>query len=181
MNGLWNDVRHAVRAISRQKGLSVAALLSLALGIGANTALFSVVHGVLMRPLPYPGGDRLVRLAEEHEGATAAFRGSLLTDHTYRAWNQDSSTLEGIAAFSRGAVIDRSGSHPVRIAGAAVSPALFPMLRARPAAGRFFSDEDAEFVKREREGRAVVNRLVPAIREPLEQSTGVGEILAEDE
>lgn len=143
MNGLWNDVRHALRAIRQQKVLSAAALLSLALGIGANTALFSVVHGVLMRPLPYPGGDRLVRLSEEHEGATAAFRGSLLTDHTYRAWNPDSTTLEGIAAFSRSAVIDRSGSHPVRIASASVSPSLFPMLRARPAAGRLLTAEDA--------------------------------------
>jgi predicted permease len=143
MDGLWQDVRLAFRAIRQQPGLSLAALLSLALGIGANTALFSVAYGVLMRPLPYPEADRLVRLGEEHPGATAAFRGSLLTSHTLWAWDRDMTTLEGIAAFSRTALIDTSGAEAVRVASAEVSPSLFPLLRARPAAGRLLVADDA--------------------------------------
>lgn len=143
MDGLRQDVRHALRAMRQQKGLSLAALLSLALGLGANTALFSVVYGVLMRPLPYPEADRLVRLAEEHPGANAAFRGSLLTDYTLRAWRDDPEMLEGIAVFGRDALTDTTGSEAVRVASAAVSPSLFPLLRVRPAAGRLLVEEDA--------------------------------------
>ncbi|HSL83337.1 MAG TPA: ABC transporter permease, partial [Thermoanaerobaculia bacterium] len=143
MHGLRQDVRFALRAIRQQKGLSMAALLSLALGIGATTALFSVAYGVLGRPLPYPEADRLVRLSEEHPGAQAAFRGSLLTDHTLLAWQGQSSTLEGIAVFGRSALIDTSGPETVRLAGAAVSPSLFSLLRTRPASGRLLVADDA--------------------------------------
>jgi putative ABC transport system permease protein len=143
MHGLWHDIRLALRSLRQQQGLSLAALLSLALGIGANTALFSVAYGVLLRPLPYPEADRLVRLAEEHPGAAAAFRGSLLTDSTYRAWSEGATTLEGIAAFGRGAVIDTTGDRAVRLESAAVSPSLFPLLRARPVVGRLLVADDA--------------------------------------
>ncbi len=143
MHGFWQDVRLALRTLRQQKALSLAALLSLALGLGANTALFSVAYGVLARPLPYPGADRLVRLAEVHPGATAAFRGSLLTDHTYDAWSPHATTVEGIAAFSRGTVVDTSGDRAVRVATASVSPSLFRLLRARPAAGRLLVADDA--------------------------------------
>jgi predicted permease len=143
MDHLRQDVRFALRAMRQQKGLSLAALLSLALGIGANTAIFSVAYGVLMRPLPYPEADRLVRLGEEHPGANAAFRGSLLTGHTYLAWTGDAATIEGIAAFSRNALTDTSGTEAVRLTSAAVSPSLFELLRARPAAGRPLVADDA--------------------------------------
>jgi predicted permease len=143
MDHLRQDVRFALRAMRQQKGLTLAALLSLALGIGANTAIFSVAYGVLMRPLPYPEADRLVRLGEEHPGANAAFRGSLLTGHTYLAWTGDAATIEGIAAFSRNALTDTSGTEAVRLTSAAVSPSLFELLRARPAAGRPLVADDA--------------------------------------
>jgi putative ABC transport system permease protein len=143
MNGVWQDVRLAFRAMRQQQGLSLAALLSLALGIGATTAIFSVAYGVLMRPLPYPEADRLVRLGEEHPGATAAFRGSLLTGHTFLAWSDDAATIEGIGAFSRTTVTDTGGTEAVRLTSATVSPSLFVLLRARPAAGRPLVEEDA--------------------------------------
>lgn len=143
MHGLWHDVRLALRTLRKQKGLSIAALLSLALGLGANTALFSVAYGVLMRPLPYPGADRLVRLAEVHPGATAAFRGSLLTDRTFHAWSRNPTTVEGIAAFSRDKVVETSGDRAERVPSASVSPSLFRLLRARPSAGRLLVADDA--------------------------------------
>jgi putative ABC transport system permease protein len=143
MYGLWHDVRLALRTLRQHKGLSLAALLSLALGLGANAALFSVAYGVLMRPLPYPGADRLVRLGEVHPGATAAFRGSLLTDRTYDAWSRNPETVEGIAVFSRDTVVDTSGDRAERLPSASVSPSLFHLLRARPSAGRLLVADDA--------------------------------------
>ncbi len=143
MDGLWQDVRLALRSLRQQKALSLAALVSLALGLGANAALFSVAYGVLARPLPYPGADRLVRLGEVHPGARAAFRGSLLTDRTFDAWSPHATTVEGIAAFSRDTVVDTSGDRAVRLASASVSPSLFRLLRARPEAGRLLVADDA--------------------------------------
>jgi predicted permease len=143
MDGIRRDVRQALRGLLRNKGFAVAALVSLALGIGANTALFSVVYGVLLRPLPYPEADRLVRLSEHHPGAVAMIRAPLLSDLTFNAWREAPRALEGLAAYSPGAFIETGGDEPVRLAGAVVSPELFPLLRIRPAAGRLLLPEDA--------------------------------------
>jgi ABC-type antimicrobial peptide transport system permease subunit len=79
MDSLIQNVRYALTTMRRNKGFATAGLLTLALGIGATTAVFSVVYGVLLRPLPYPDADRLVELSEEHPGAvTARFMRSVL-------------------------------------------------------------------------------------------------------
>jgi putative ABC transport system permease protein len=143
MDGVRQDVRQALRAMAQHKGFTAAALVSLALGIGANAALFSVVYGVLLRPLPYPESGRLVRLWEEHPGATAAFHGRLLTNFTFDAWRPAPRTVEGLAAFSQGEYTETSGPQAVRVTGAAVSPELFALLGVPPAAGRFLLPDDA--------------------------------------
>src|SRR4051812_11813203 len=74
METLLHDVAYAFTVLRRNKGFAATALLTLALGIGATTAVFSVVYGVLMRPLPSPAADRLVRLSEEHPGAVSPLR-----------------------------------------------------------------------------------------------------------
>jgi predicted permease len=142
MDGLLHDLRHAVRLLRRKPGFTAAALATLALGIGANAAVFSLVYGVLMRPLPYRQPERLVRVSEEHEGARAAMRAAWLSNLTFHAWDRPR-TLEGIAAYG-GRLYNVAGeSGPERVFGAAVSPSLFPLLGASPAAGRFFAPEDA--------------------------------------
>ena len=136
MHDIRQDVRQALRALAQHKGFTAAALISLALAIGANSALFSVVHGVLLRPLPYPEAERLVRLSEVHPGATSAVRAPLLSHFTYEAWQPSARTLEGLAAYSMALFTDTTGSQPVRLRGASVSPSLFSLLRSSPAAGR---------------------------------------------
>jgi predicted permease len=140
---LLNDVKHALRLAGRNKAWSGAVVATLALGLGANTAAFSFVHGVLLRPLPYANAERLVRVSEEHPGAVQAMRASWLSNVTYHAWSRAPRSVEGLAAYAgRLYTIDR-GDEPERVSGAAVSPSLFRLLGARPAHGRFFLDAEA--------------------------------------
>lgn len=142
METLWRDIRHTLRWMGRQKSFTAAAALTLALGIGANTAIFSVVYGVLFKPLPYAEPDRLVRVSEEHPGANAPLRGAYLSDVTLESWSKSMRTLEDIAAYSD-AVVTVGREAPERLPGALASPSLFPLLRVAPAAGRFFLPEEA--------------------------------------
>jgi putative ABC transport system permease protein len=136
------DVRHAARSLARQPGLALAALLTLAVGIGAATAIFSIAYGVLLRPLPYDEPDRLVRISERHPGAEGPLRGNYLTNFTWAAWREPR-TLETLAAYSRWTLTARIGDETTRLDGSSVSPALFRILRVKPALGRFFLEEEA--------------------------------------
>ena len=142
MGTLWRDVRQTLRWMARQKGFTAAACLTLTLGIGANTAIFSIVWGVLLKPLPYADPDRLVQVSEEHPGANAPLRGANFSDVTLESWSRSMQTLEGVAAFSD-KVLTVGREEPERLPGASVSPSLFPLLRVAPAAGRFFLPEEA--------------------------------------
>lgn len=138
---VWHDLELAWRTMWRARRFSAAVLALLALGIGANTAVFTLVRGVLLRPLPYWEPDRLVRVSEEHAGARAAMPFTLLTHFTYHAWRHDARTLEGLAAYTQRQFVIEGES--ARLPGAAVSPGLFHLLRAVPAAGRPLRDDDA--------------------------------------
>jgi putative ABC transport system permease protein len=142
MEALLQDVRYALVTMKRNKGFTTAGLLTLALGIGATTAVFSVVYGVLIRPLPYPEPDRLVRLSEEHPGATSPLQQPMLSNLTYHAW-RDSRTLEQFAAYRFQQYTIGLPGNPVRLAGAAVTPSLFALVGETPARGRFFVDAEA--------------------------------------
>src|SRR5205814_8680602 len=98
MDALLQDVRYALVTMRRNAGFTTAGLLTLTLGIGATTAVFSVVYGVLLRPLPYPGADRLVRLSEEHPGAVSPLRAPMLSNLTYYAWS-GSRTIDQFAGY----------------------------------------------------------------------------------
>ena len=83
MEILLRDIRYALTMMRRNRSFTAAALLTLALGIGATTAVFSVVYGVLLKPLPYPEAERLVRISEEHPGAISPLREPVLSNLTY--------------------------------------------------------------------------------------------------
>ena len=135
---LLQDVGSAVRRLAGQRGFTLAALLTLALGIGANTAMFSIVYGLLLRPLPYPDAESLVRVGESMGGSG----GQMLSNRSMPVL-EDSGSFEQLAAYRESAVEWASPEGTVTLRGAAVSPALFPLLRAVPQLGRLFTDGEA--------------------------------------
>ena len=130
MTGLFQDIRYAVRQLRKSLGFTTVAAFTLALGIGANTAIFSLVSGILLQPLPYPRSSELVSVTGDYpKGAFAAMRGQV---HTIE-----------VAAYAEGHEFNLSHvGNPVRLTGTAVSAELFSVLGARPELGRSFSSGD---------------------------------------
>ena len=142
MDTFLEDIRHSLRVLIKSPGFTVVALATLTLGIGATTTVFGVVNAALLRPLPYPDAGRLVRVRE----ARALLRGrdvpAFMTGATLEAWRENPQTLDQIAGYSDRTFTYSDASGPVRVRGATVSPALFPLLRATPLLGRVFTDDE---------------------------------------
>jgi putative ABC transport system permease protein len=132
------DVRYSIRSLLRTPGFSLTVVLTLALGTGANTAVFSAIDAVLLRPLPFPAADRLVQITQTQqrssESSTAPVR---LED-----WNQQNSTLEAISGYYAEDVSDTSGDIPTKVRRASVAPRFFDVWGTAPARGRVFSLAD---------------------------------------
>ena len=137
MDSLRQDVRYAIRRLLKSPGFTVVAVLTLALGIGANSAIFSVVNGVLLKPLPYAEPDRLVGLYHVFDGHRTTMSGPNFTDV-----RKLSKTLSDAAAIARSRVILTGQGEPVRLDGAEVSASLFNILGVRPILGRTFNDDE---------------------------------------
>ena len=139
MDTLLQDVRAAVRRLAGQRGFTFAALLTLALGIGANTAMFGIVYGLLLRPLPYPEPENLVRVGESSGGRG----GGSVTNRSFPLL-EDAESFEHLAAYQASS-LEWAGPEGgvTTLRGARVSPALFPLLRATPHLGRLFTDDEA--------------------------------------
>lgn len=139
MDTLLNDARYAVRTLLRSPGFLAVAVLALALGIGANTAIFSVVNGVLLKSLPLPEPERLVALAETSERVPVM----AVSYPNYLDWVARQTLFESLAArMPAGGVLTGEGE-PERVIGRWVTASFFPTLGVRPQLGRFFGgDED---------------------------------------
>ena len=152
---LWQDVRHTLRWMARQKGFTAAASLTLALGIGANTAIFSVVWGVLLKPLPYADPERLVSVSEEHPGGNSPLTRAVLSDLTLASWTPGMRTPD-------------AEEQPERVS--ALMDTLVARLEARPdvvAAGALTAGTRAMVVNEEfvrlylADGKPAVGRQLP--------------------
>ena len=137
MSHFKQDFLYAVRRLVKAPGFTVVAVLTLALGIGANSAIFSVVNGVLLKPLPYPEPERLVGVYHVTEGHRAVMSGPNFTDVARAA-----TSFESAAAISSGRMILTGEGEPARLAIAEVSASLFNVLRVRPALGRAFNADE---------------------------------------
>ncbi|MGE5644430.1 MAG: ADOP family duplicated permease [Acidobacteriota bacterium] len=139
---LRQDVRYAFRIFRRTPGFTAAAVLSLALGIGAATCIFSVVNAILLRPLPYADPSRLVTLALTNTKLKLPFDEFPLSAPAIQAW-REASSLEEIAASQPGNAFNLTGwGEPERLRGARATANLFATLGVRPALGRTFTAEE---------------------------------------
>ena len=137
MDTLLQDLRYAVRQLAARPGFTVVAVLTLALGIGANTTIFSVADGVLLRPPPYQAPDQLVLLAE----ATRDLPFMVVAYPDYLDWRQRNGVFSEVAVYDRYRNMNLTGvSTPERLAVAMTSANLFHLLGVRPALGRSFVD-----------------------------------------
>lgn len=139
---LGQDVRYAGRVLRNHPGYTLAAALTFALGIGASTAVFSVVNAVLLRPLPYATPDRLVVLWERHDGR--GLDRNVVAVPTFEVWRDRSRSFESMAGIVPFPATIPGAPNPERVMGAEVSPGYFRMLGLTPALGREFTrDEEA--------------------------------------
>jgi len=139
--GLLQEFRHACRLLRRQPVYSAVAIVTMALGIGATTVLFSLAYGVLFKPLPWPHADRLVRLYETRQGATNRF-GALMTSAPYVAWRERPSTIDGLAAWLSDRITPDAGGESRRTRTALVTASLFSVLGVPALLGTPFSEKD---------------------------------------
>jgi putative ABC transport system permease protein len=144
MQTLWQDLRYGARMLLKKPGFTLIAVITLALGIGANTAVFSVAYGVLLRPLPYKNPDRLVLVTGEMRQRNIADRPLANTD-VFDLRNGAKTTFEDIAAvYTRRANMPREDGAPEQVRIATVTPNFFRLLGAKIVAGRDFTEADGQ-------------------------------------
>src|SRR5882672_11783170 len=137
---LLQDLRYGVRMLRKNPGTTFVSVLTLALGISTSTTIFSVVYGVLLRPLPYPKPDQIVRVWEvDRKGTQSKF-----CDPNFTDVRMQSHSLQGLAEYSSRLQSVSGGAEPTRLMVAAVSRDFFPVLGVQPIIGRTFVREDQD-------------------------------------
>ncbi|HEX8501292.1 MAG TPA: ABC transporter permease [Pyrinomonadaceae bacterium] len=137
---LWQDLRFGVRALRKQPGFSLVVVLTLAIGIGANSTIFSFANGVLLRPLPYADPESLVALDETSPKRNVTSMG--VSFPNFLDWRAQNRVFEDIAAYTEGTYTLVGGGEPEQIRGAGVSSGLFEILGVTPALGRTITPEE---------------------------------------
>lgn len=138
MMSFWQDIRYGLRVLLKSPGFTAIAVLTLALGIGANTALFSVVNGVLLNPLPFPNPDRLVAVYSK----TTEFQESSISYPNFLDWVKDNHSFSKLGAFRSEEYNMTGEGEPERLHGHMISADFFPALGVNPILGRYFLPEE---------------------------------------
>jgi putative ABC transport system permease protein len=142
MDRLLQDLKVALRSLGRQRTFSLVAVLTLALGVGATTAIFSVVYGILLKPLPYAASDRLVAVGQTAKSAPSEPVDGSTSPVNFQDWRRQSQTIPQMALYAGGrAVISHAGEADVVRVGS-VTPGFFEVFRAVPIIGRDFTDDE---------------------------------------
>jgi putative ABC transport system permease protein len=141
MEGLWQDLRFGARSLLRNPAITIVGLLTLALGIGANTAIFSVVSGVLLKPLPFRQPDRFVILFDS--APKLGFSDFSSSAPNFKDWREQNQVFSGLDAMRlRRFTLTGDGGEPEALAGAAVTGGFFRTLGVQPIAGRLLAPQD---------------------------------------
>lgn len=138
MNALYQDLKYGLRVLVKNPGFTAVVVLTLALGIGANTAIFSVVNGVLLSPFPYPGSSKLISVYQK----TGDGNYNVFSTPNFLAWRDQVRAFEQFGAIRPAAFDLTGGSQPERLNGANVSVDIFRLLGVNPILGRAFLDEE---------------------------------------
>jgi predicted permease len=138
MGALWQDLKYAVRILAANPGFAAIAIITLSLGVGANTALFSVVNGVLLNPLPYPNPNQLVEVAEKNQ----TFSESSVSYPNFLDWVRQNHSFESLAAYRQNDFSLTGTGEPERVKATQVSASFFPLLGVKPVIGRNFTAEE---------------------------------------
>src|SRR5262245_17692318 len=170
IDSLATDVRYMLRGLIQKPGFTIAVILTLALGIGANAVVFALVNAIVLRPLPYPDSDRIISVSQIMDGRDRR----VLHDFPYAEWVQSTRTVESHAAYEDTQAVLNAPDGPSRIAGLRATPPYFGIFGVTPLIGRTFDESDAlpggpqvvvlsEPLWRERFGAdsAVLGRSVP--------------------
>ncbi|HYL72821.1 MAG TPA: ABC transporter permease [Bryobacteraceae bacterium] len=141
----FSDLRIAIRHLLKSPGFTATAVLMLALGIGATTAIFSIVEAVLLRPLPFPNSERLMSLADTLQGANVSANGEVgVTAPDIRAYTRDTHSFESLGGY-QGSSYELSGiGDPAQVNATRMSSGVFPALGVAPLLGRVFTGEEDE-------------------------------------
>src|SRR5262245_14576265 len=142
---IWQDLRYGARMLLKNLAFSITAISILAIGIGANTAIFSVLYAVILRPLPYAEPERLVMIKEDWPAEGIPDVGASMPD--FLEWRNRNRVFERLEAFSTDSYDISSDGDPERVTGAQVSAELFPFLGVAPVQGRRFISEEQGFGK----------------------------------
>ena len=140
MGTVLQDLKYALRTFRRAPAFTFIALITIAVGIGANASIFSIVDAVLLRPLPYPHADELVLVSQTNRRTKQHL--SDATPANFLDWRVRSRSFAGLAAFRDASIITSAADHPERVAGAMVTANFFDVLQVRPTLGRSFVDAD---------------------------------------
>jgi putative ABC transport system permease protein len=141
MSTLLHDIRYGLRMLVKHKGFTAVAISALALGIGANTAIFSLVNGVLLRPLPFPDAERIISI--EGKNPAADISQSTISFLDFTDWSQQTDLFASTAAYWSGeAHLGADGAEPERVPRAGVTAGFFSVLGVEPVLGRAFVPED---------------------------------------
>ncbi|MEY2585624.1 MAG: hypothetical protein QOD80_1650 [Verrucomicrobiota bacterium] len=141
MNTLLQDIRYGLRMLLKYKGFTAVAIMALGLGIGANTAIFSLVNGVLLRPLPFPDAERIIYF--EGKNPQAGITDSNISFLDFTDWSQQTELFKSTAAFWTGnANLGADGAEPERVPRAGVTSGFFSVLGVQPVLGRTFVPDD---------------------------------------
>ena len=135
-----NDIRYAARTLRRAPGFALAAVATLALGIGATTSIFSLANAMLLRPYPFADEKTLVSVVED--GTVRGERDLTSSYPTFLDWRAQSTQLESLAAYEEPTLTVRTGETVERIEGSALTASAFPLIGATPLAGRLFNEAD---------------------------------------
>jgi putative ABC transport system permease protein len=141
MDVLWKNLVYSARVLWKKPSLTAVAIIAIGLGIGANTAIFSVVNTVLLQPLPFPQPKQLVNIASEQRNQTLDGRGTFSVPD-FLDVQKSSTTLEYVATFQGSGTFTTDGNEPERLLGAMVSYDYFNVLGVKPELGRIFTPDD---------------------------------------